>query len=52
MTDKRGASALALKRNLALGSYRTAWALGHKIRTALAARDQTHRRSGTVELGA
>lgn len=52
MTDKRGASALTLQRHLAIGSYRTAWALGHKIRTALADRDAEYRLSGSVELDA
>jgi len=50
MQDKRGVSALTLQRHLKLGSYRTAWLLGHKIRTALGKRDEAYRLSGVVEL--
>ena len=50
MTDKRGTSALALQRQLELESYRTAWALGQKIRMAFAARDAGYQLSESVEL--
>src|SRR5262249_16457790 len=48
--DKRGVSALALKRFLGLGSYRTAWAMLHKVRRAFLERDEDYKLSGTVEL--
>ena len=48
--DKRGVSALALQRHLQLGSYRSAWLMGHKIRKALQERDDAYRLSGIVEL--
>jgi transposase-like protein len=34
-TSKKGMSALQLMRNLGLGSYKTAWHLGHRIRLAM-----------------
>lgn len=34
-SSKKGMSALQLQRNLALGSYRTAWFLAHRIREAM-----------------
>ena len=48
--DKRGVSALQLKRFLSLGSYRTAWRLLHKIRRAMVQRDAGYKLSGLVEL--
>jgi hypothetical protein len=48
--DKRGVSALQLMRFLALGSYRTAWRLLHKIRRAMVQRDEGYKLSGLVEL--
>ena len=48
--DKRGVSALQLRRFLSLGSYRTAWRMLHKIRRALGERDAKYKLSGLVEL--
>ena len=48
--DKRGVSALALRRHLGLGSYRTAWLMLHKVRLALWLRDERYQLQGTVEL--
>jgi transposase-like protein len=49
VTDKRGASALWLQRQLGLGRYETAWLLLHKLRRAMvnAAREPLH---GDVEI--
>jgi hypothetical protein len=47
---KRGMSALELMRLLAIGSYRTAWRLLHKIRRALTERDEAYKLKGLVEL--
>lgn len=49
-SDKRGVSALTLMRQLGIGSYRTAWLLSHKIRSALKCRDEAYALSGVVEL--
>jgi len=48
-TQKSGVSALGLQRVLGLGSYKTAWALLHKLRRAMVrpGRDRLH---GTVEV--
>jgi transposase-like protein len=46
---KTGLSALALKRQLGV-SYPTAWLMHHKIMSAMAAQEATHRLSGTVQL--
>ena len=48
--DKRGISALQLRRLLGLGSYRTAWRLLHKIRRAFAQRDERYKLNGIIEL--
>jgi hypothetical protein len=48
--DKRGVSALQLKRQLGLRSYGTAWCLLQKIREALRQRDERYSLSGTLEL--
>lgn len=48
--DKRGVSALALKRFLGLGSYQTAWRMLHKVRRAFLQRDEDYKLSGAVEL--
>jgi transposase-like protein len=48
-SQKNGASALALQRVLGLGSYKTAWALLHKLRRAMV-RPGRDRLQGTVEV--
>jgi transposase-like protein len=47
--DKRGISALALKRELSV-AYQTAWTMLHKIRKAMADRDSLYQLAGIVEL--
>jgi len=46
--DKRGYSAMQLSRELDLG-YDTAWFLLHRIRSAMASRDETYLLDGVVE---
>jgi ribosomal protein L37AE/L43A len=48
-SQKNGASALGLQRVLGLGSYKTAWALLHKLRRAMV-RPGRERLQGTVEV--
>jgi len=48
-SQKNGASALGLQRVLGLGSYKTAWALLHKLRRAMV-RPGRDRLRGTVEV--
>lgn len=48
MQDKRGISALGLKRYLSLKSYSTAWGMLHKIREALRQRDEHYTLQGPV----
>lgn len=48
-TQKNGVSALGLQRVLGLGSYKTAWALLHKLRRAMV-RPGRERLSGVVEV--
>ena len=48
--DKRGVSALQLMRQLGLSSFDTAWHLLHKVRRALASRDEQYLLHGIVEL--
>ncbi|HUX03990.1 MAG TPA: IS1595 family transposase [Acidimicrobiales bacterium] len=48
-TDKGGISALALKRQLGLGSYQTAWTMLTRFRAAVSDRPQ-ERLSGTVQV--
>lgn len=48
-TQKDGISALALQRNLGLGSYQTAWAILHRLRSVLV-RPGRELLSGTVEV--
>jgi hypothetical protein len=48
-TSKKGVSMLYLQKQPALGSYRTAWLMGHKIRQAMIQRNDLYTLSGTVE---
>jgi hypothetical protein len=48
-TAKKGVSMLYLQNQLGLGSYRTAWLMGHKIRQAMVQRDSLYTLGGTVE---
>ena len=48
-SQKNGVSALGLQRALGLGSYKTAWAMLHKLRRAMV-RPGRDRLSGTVEV--
>ena len=48
-SQKNGASALGLQRILGLGSYRTAWTMLHKLRTAMIRPDRDML-SGDVEV--
>lgn len=48
-SSKKGVSALQLQRNLGLGSYRSAWYLTHRIRTAMN-QCSIEKMSGTVEV--
>lgn len=50
MQDKRGVSALHVKRELGLVSYATVWLMLRKIRHALQQRDDTYKISGCIEL--
>lgn len=47
--DKRGCSALYLSKQLKI-AYSTAWAISHKIRSAMGERDTMYLLEGTVEL--
>jgi len=48
-TSKKGVSMLYLQNQLGLGSYHTAWLIGHKIRQAMIQRDSMYTLGGTVE---
>lgn len=48
-TSKKGVSMLYLQRQLGLKSYRSAWLMGQKIRTAMARRDELYILKGTVQ---
>jgi hypothetical protein len=48
-TSKKGVSMLYLQNQLGLGSYHTAWLIGHKIRQAMFQRDSSYTLGGTVE---
>lgn len=48
-SQKRGASAASLKTDLGLGSYKTAWMIEHKLRTAMVSRDRS-KLSGEIEV--
>ncbi len=50
MQDKRGVSALHVKRELGMASYGTVWGMLHKIRRALAHRDSRYSLKQVVEL--
>jgi hypothetical protein len=50
MQDKRGVSALHVQRELGLKSYGTVWGMLHKIRRALAQRDDEYTIKDTIEL--
>jgi len=47
--DKGGVSAMRLSKQLELG-YKTAWAMLHKIRQAMALRDSEYKLSGSIEM--
>lgn len=49
-SSKKGVSALQLKRNLGLGSYRTAWFLAHRVRHAMSKEPLSKKLKGTVEI--
>ena len=50
MQDKRGVSALQVKRELGMKSYGTVWGMLHKVRRALANRDERYSLSQVIEL--
>lgn len=47
---KAGYSMLGLQKLLGIGQYRTVWMMGHKIRKAMAERNQLYYLSGLVEM--
>jgi len=47
---KKGVSALQLQRQLGIGSYRTAWHLGHRIRLAMKCEPQSGFLKGSVQV--
>lgn len=49
ISSKKGVSALQLQRNLGLGSYKTAWHLGHRIRLAMKCEPMAGLLKGTVQ---
>jgi transposase-like protein len=48
--SKKGVSALQIQRHLAIGSYRTAWFMMHRIRYAMRDAIETEPLTGTVEV--
>jgi len=48
--QKSGISMLSLQRMLEIGSYKTVWAMGHKIRKAMAERDANYKLAGLIEI--
>lgn len=48
-TSKKGVPMLYLQKQLGIGSYRTAWLMGHKIRQAMLQRNALYTLGGTVE---
>jgi transposase-like protein len=49
LTSKKGMSALQIARYMGFGSYKTAWLMCHKVRTALVEKDM-HKLGGVVEV--
>lgn len=49
-SSKKGISSLQLQRNLGLGSYRTAWHMTHRIRTAMECKPFAEKLRGTVQV--
>lgn len=50
VNHKKGISSLQLQKTLALGSYKTAWSMTHKIRKAMASRDASYQLGGLLEI--
>lgn len=48
--QKTGVSILGMQRLLEIGSYKTAWLMGHKIRKAMSDRDEMYQLAGLVEM--
>lgn len=48
--QKSGVSMLSLQRMLEIGSYKTVWTMGHKIRKAMAERDAKYKLAGLIEV--
>lgn len=48
--QKSGVSMLGMQRLLEIGSYKTAWLMGHKIRKAMSDRDAMYQLAGLVEM--
>jgi len=48
--QKSGISMLSAQRMLKIKSYRTVWAIGHKIREAMAHRDAAYTLAGLIEM--
>lgn len=48
--QKSGVSMLSIKRMLEIGSYKTVWMMGMKIRKALLERDSSYRLAGLLEI--
>lgn len=48
--QKSGVSILRMQKLLSIGSYRTAWLMGHKIRSAMVDRDSKYKLAGLVEM--
>ena len=48
--QKSGVSMLSLQRMLGIKSYKTVWTMGHKIRKAMADRDELYQLGGLVEM--
>jgi hypothetical protein len=48
--DKVGVSVFEMQRLLGIGSYQTAWLMAHKVRKAMAVRDERYSLAGLVEM--